>query len=264
VIRHQVAVINQSTTLSDATAKAIAEGLNVQVQRDFSSVWGIGAVLSFVPKTAQPPPGKWWLMILDNSDQAGALGYHDLTPEGLPLGKVFAATDRQYGSIISVTASHELLEMLADPFIDLCVQAADGQTFYAYENCDACEADQLGYQVQIPDGRNVTVSDFVYPRYFDATAAGQGNVQLDHGNHISEPFQILPGGYLGVWRATTGWTQIQAEVMPGDRPRVGSRRERRRTPKSQWLLSDIHASYVHGESPAAMGLLPVEEQVLDY
>ena len=32
------------------------------------------------------------MLVLDTSDQAGALGYHDVTPQGLPLGKVFAKT----------------------------------------------------------------------------------------------------------------------------------------------------------------------------
>jgi hypothetical protein len=36
-----------------------------------------------------PAPDSWWLVFLDNSDQAGALAYHDLTNEGLPLSKVF-------------------------------------------------------------------------------------------------------------------------------------------------------------------------------
>ena len=29
------------------------------------------------------PAGSWWVVFLDNSDQAGALAYHDLTNEGL-------------------------------------------------------------------------------------------------------------------------------------------------------------------------------------
>ncbi|UIF89492.1 hypothetical protein KAF44_29135 (plasmid) [Cupriavidus necator] len=37
--------------------------------------------------------GTWWLVILDDSDQANAYGYHDVTNDGLPLGKVFAKAD---------------------------------------------------------------------------------------------------------------------------------------------------------------------------
>ena len=77
------------------------------------------------------------------------------------MGKVFAKTDLQYNSSWTVTASHELLEMLGDPEINLGVfvqpNAQTGR-LYAYENCDACESDNYGYQIG-----NILVSDFVFP-----------------------------------------------------------------------------------------------------
>ena len=115
-----------------------------------------------IPQGTPAPAGTWWLVILDDSDQAGALGYHDLTPDGLPIGKIFAASDLKAGDSWSVTASHELLEMLADPNINLTVFVQDADTtgtLYAYEVCDACEDDSFGYKIN----SNVLVSDFVYP-----------------------------------------------------------------------------------------------------
>ena len=41
--------------------------------------------LTIVPKGTQPSNGSWWLVLLNHSDQANALGYHDLATEGLPL-----------------------------------------------------------------------------------------------------------------------------------------------------------------------------------
>jgi hypothetical protein len=35
----------------------------------------------------------WGLDFFENTDQASDLGYHDLTSDGAPLGKVFAGTD---------------------------------------------------------------------------------------------------------------------------------------------------------------------------
>src|SRR5262245_48266858 len=93
----KVAVINASTVVQDNEAQATVPALQTQVHRDFAPAWGIDADLTFVPKGSQPAVDTWWLVILDNSDQAGALGYHDITSQGLPLGKVFAGTDRQYG-----------------------------------------------------------------------------------------------------------------------------------------------------------------------
>jgi hypothetical protein len=117
----RVAVINASTTLTDAEVQAVVPALQVQVHNDFAPAWGIDADLSFVGTGGQPAPGAWWLAIMDNSDQQDALGYHETTNEGLPMGKVFAASDQQDGLSWTVTASHELLEMLADPEIDLTV-----------------------------------------------------------------------------------------------------------------------------------------------
>jgi hypothetical protein len=237
----RIAVINASTVLTDDQVQAAVPALQTQVHRDFASAWGIDADLSFVPSGASPDPGLWWLTVLDNSDQAGALGYHDVTDQGLPLGKVFAGTDLQYGDQWTVTASHELLEMLADPEINLTVFVQPSQqagTLYAYEVCDACEADQLGYDIG-----GTLVSDFVYPAWFEPSRQ-PGSAQFDYANQIQAPLQLLPGGYIGVFDVTagTGWHQITAEgsaLKYSMRPRVGSRRERRRTLRDEWLRSGV-------------------------
>ncbi len=237
----QISVINASTVLADNDISSVVPALQTQVRRDFASAWGIDADLTFVPQGSTPAAGSWWLAILDNSDMAGALGYHDVTSEGLPLGKVFAGTDQEYGQQWTVTASHELLEMLADPEINLTVFVqpdASSGTLYAYEVCDACEADQFGYAIN-----GTVVSDFVYPSWFESSR-GEGSTQFDYGNQITKPFQLLPGGYIGVFDVTsgTGWHQLTPERAVYEyamRPRVGSRRERRRTPRDQWLRSKV-------------------------
>jgi hypothetical protein len=240
----KVAVINASTVLKNAEVSVAVPTLQTQVHRDFAPAWGVDASLVFVPKGATPPPGAWWLTILDNSDQAGALGYHDLTNQGLPLGKVFAGTDMQYGNSWTVTASHELLEMLGDPDINLAAYVEHpkgGMRLYAYEVCDACEADKFAYRI---DG--TLVSDFVYPAWFEAFRR-PGSARFDHRGAIKGPFKLLPGGYIGIFDcpAGGGWTQITADrrsLRYHARAPVGSRRERRRTPREQWQKSDIKRS----------------------
>ena len=235
----QISVINESTVLTDAEVIPVVAALQQQVTSDFRPVWGTDAVLTMVPQNSQPPAGTWWLVILDDSDQAGALGYHDLTPEGLPIGKIFAASDLKAGTSWSVTASHELLEMLADPNINLTVFVQNANTtgmLYAYEVCDACEDDSFGYQIN-----NILVSDFVYPAWFESFRA-QGSTQFDRGNQIQDPLQLLAGGYIGIFNVTegSGWQQQTAEKHPTNlrhRGHVGSRRERRSVPQNQWLTS---------------------------
>ena len=238
---NNISIINATTVLNDSEIRPVVEALQKQVSNDFRPVWGIDAKLNFVPATVNPPAGTWWLVILDDSDQAGALGYHDLTPDGLPIGKVFAGTDLKYGLTWSVTASHELLEMLADPNINLTVlvQTAAAGTLYAYEVCDACESDNDGYEIGV-----VRVSDFVFPSWFEDFRT-KGSTQFDQGNHIQSPLQLLSGGYIGAFDVTSGsgWHQVTAEKRPANlmsRGNVGTRRERRATPRYQWLTSRPH------------------------
>ena len=74
-----------------------------------------------------------------------------------------------------MTASHELLEMLVDPDINMAVlvhPTPNESKLYAYEVCDACQDDSFGYDI---DG--VTVGDFVYPAYFESFHAAEHDVR---------------------------------------------------------------------------------------
>jgi hypothetical protein len=141
------------------------------------------------------------MSILDDSDQAGALGYHTLDTKKHPLGFVFAKSDQDAGLSWTVTASHELLEMLGDPYANLSVQIRDDGTAVAYETADAVEADNLGYTIG-----STLVSDFVLPSWFIAGSPGPWDLK----GHCTGPLQLLPGGYIGVWVPGKGWTQATA------------------------------------------------------
>ena len=233
-------VINVSSVLTDKQILPVIAALERQVQQDFAPIWGVSANLNYIPKGKKPSANNWWLLICDDSDQAGALGYHDLGPNGLPIGKIFAGSDIKMGHAWSVTASHELLEMLADPGINLTVlvqSSATARTLFAYEVCDACEDEKFAYKI---DG--ILVSDFVYPAWFQSHSPAK--TQFDFCKKIKKPFELLDGGYIGAFKIGdgSGWQQILASKMPTGinfRPRVGSRRERRRTPREQWLVSSV-------------------------
>lgn len=243
-----IVVKNLSTVVADADLQAALPAFQTQVSRDFcNSGWGIDASLEFLQKKDKLPAGAWLLGVFNDADQAGALGYHDLTKAGLPVGKVFARTTIDNRGKWTVTFSHELLEMLADPNINLCAFDEEARRLYAYEVCDAVEADSLGYDIN-----GITVSDFVLPGWFEPMHAGK-NERFAFKSHVKAPFHLLPGGYIGYYDlAGGGWQQLtartatdarmlrarDAEPMPyAARARVGSRRERRRTSKTQWSLS---------------------------
>jgi hypothetical protein len=226
-----IAIINRSTVLKDDQVAPIVAALQKQVLNDFAPIWGLDARLEFFGSKKKAPKNAWWLTVFDNSDQADALGYHDISPAGKPLGKAFAKSDLDSGLEPSTTISHELLEMLADPDINLAAQV--DELIYAYEVCDPCEADDFGYRI---DG--VLVSDFVTPEWFAPTAKVAG--PYDFRKKIAKPLGLLHGGYLQYLdlRSSGGWQQVQAQkALSRARARVGSRRERRRTPRAEWQVS---------------------------
>lgn len=248
---------NLSTVVDDPEAAKAVAAFQKQVSDDFAPSWGIDARLHFIPTGERCAPGHWQMPILDNADQAGALGYHDLSSEGLPIGKIFAKTAITNGTPWQRTGSHETLEILGDPTINLTVFIEELSLLVAYENSDAPEADEFGYDI---DG--VPVSDFVLPSWFE-TFWAPGSTQFDFKGHIDRPLKLLPGGYIGAYsiRDGNGWQQIMAEQLIGGvigaltpnsrslartshfspnrhaRAPIGSRRERRRIPSQQWLRS---------------------------
>jgi hypothetical protein len=240
-----IALVNESTVATDAEIGSIVAALQIQVSRDFAPVWGRGAELVFAGKPANAPKGAWIMAILDDSDQAGALGYHDITSTGAPLGKVFAKSDKEYGLSLSVTMSHETLEMLADPEINQVIfnQTTDtGGELYALEVCDAVEDDGLGYMI---DG--VLVSDFVLPAWF-APSLPSERTKFDFLGHLHNPVPaLMPGGYIGAFQVpnSQGWTQVEAQSQgkPGMR-RSGQPEHSRRKRRTKLASERIHSTAI--------------------
>ena len=91
------------------------------------------------------------------------------------------------------------------------------------EACDAVEADQFAYEVTIADGTNVMVSDFVTRQWWNAADPPP----YDYKRHISRPMQLLAGGYIGEWNATTQkWTQRIADKTAPESHRLALRNAR--------------------------------------
>lgn len=233
----KIAIINESTTYT--LPDAVVTALQTQVSRDFAPEWGSDATLRMITKPSDKADGEWLLAVLDDSDQADALGYHETASDGMPLGKVFAKTTTEAGLNVTVTISHELLEMIADPDINRSCEVEDTaqgepSRFFSLEVCDSCEDDSFAYEI---DG--VKVSDFVRRHWFISGAAGS----FDFQKKITSPLQLLSGGYIGSLDvASSGWTQLQAEESP-TAPNIRSlgRLAKRNKPRSEWRRSEIRS-----------------------
>jgi len=230
----QIAVINESTAITDSEVQSYLPAFDQQWNKDLLPIWGVEqATFAFVPKSTPPAAGTWWVVFLDNSDQAGALAYHDLTNEGLPISKVFVKTLQADNASVSVGATHEICEMAVDPWLNGAYQDPQG-VFWAGEICDPVEDDQYGYKIG-----NVLVTDFVTPNWF-AHQHAQGAIDLK--GHALAAFEVLTGGYAQKFDPQRGWVQVTgAKAMHSKRATAaaGSRRDRRGRQWKNWERSAV-------------------------
>lgn len=215
-------IIDQSTRGSAYDWQRIAAALQEQVRSHVSGPWGMGNSATVRVRT-KPLRGHWPVYLLDDSDIAGALGYHETDPGSpiLPIGKVFVKTDEKYGLEPSVTLSHEVVEIIGDPMAQLTFQATATQ-FWALELCDPCEADALAYET--PKFPGVLLSDFVLPQWF---FGGPG--PFTYRQTIPTFRTLAKGGYQAYMDTKTGkWTMVNArsEMMKISRSRTMGTRGR--------------------------------------
>ncbi len=185
----KIAVFNKAKTPLGVDLDALIAAMQEYIDKYIVPVWATPAKLV---KTTDFRKGCWAIVFLDDADQEGALAYHDLTPDGLPESKVFVKTTIDNGDLVSVSASHELVEMLVDPAINLMSTGPDARAVYAYESADPVEA--LAFKV-----KGIPMSNFVYPSYFEDFRK-PGSVKFDQMGKVKRPFQILTGGYQIIFK----------------------------------------------------------------
>jgi len=196
----QIALLNQSTVVSGSDCRLIAQAIDKQLKKHAVPAWGSASNWSCAAYITNPnaaPASAYDLVILDDADQAGALGYHDQDPNGRPYAKAFAKTVLDNGgdirtsaNSVSVTASHEALEIFGDPQAGYWSQMPSGKLI-AMELCDPVEEDSYLISVGLTLIK-VPVSNFVLPSYFDTMPQDQ---KFDYLGNLSAPFSMTSGGY---------------------------------------------------------------------
>lgn len=178
----------------DGVLDAIAQALTTQVQRDFGPAWGVEDARFTVGGRGDK------IHFFDSAREAEEFGWHVVDGRGLPYAHVFAAASITHGNgwtngvqAVSVTASHEALEMLADPRANEFCFDGD-RRLWAREVCDPVQS--RAYKIRTDDG-TVPVSNFVLPAYFNPWAPAP----YDHLRTLDEPFSIDTGGYAVFQRA---------------------------------------------------------------
>jgi hypothetical protein len=181
----------------------VSAALQKQASRDFGPMWEVSATVDAFEKLEDVPIGYWPMIIRDDIGFAGAAGIH-LDRDGQPFALI------QTSAGWSLTASHECLEMLADPFGNKLIagpapKQAKGQkrVEFLVEVCDPSEAAKFGYTVN-----GILLSDFYTPHYFDPVSSPA--VRYSFTGAIKKPREVLKGGYLS-WHdpVTDHWFQVQ-------------------------------------------------------
>lgn len=205
-----VALINESSVVTDAELDAIAEACAHQLRYHFAPIWHrSSAHVERMTLAAAQDAGATLCHVRDTVPVAGALGYHD--DQGRPELWIAAKTGDQYGAPVSRTISHEILEWAGDPECSRGDQRVNGD-WYALELCDAVESDAAGYTIPTSAGPVVAVSNFVTPAWFGAQDSGSAGGVYDYGRKLTRPFELMPGGYVSIWPlGATQWTQKQMQ-----------------------------------------------------
>ena len=240
-----IAVLNQASRYAGKTniVSNMVAAVNTQLQKHVCPAWGLNpwqciyyASPNLVPKDAY----RIWL--LNDADQAGALGYHDQDPSGVPYGRVFVNTTIDYGGTdftgsnsVSVVLSHEACEIVGDPEIN-CWRQQDtpNLSFVCQELCDPVQ--EQSYVIPV-NKQNIHVSNFVLPPWFDY--APVKGAKFDYLGKLKKPFTMSPGGYMivmedGMFKNVFGTKNNQGNfVKNASKQHPAARSFKRMSPKKK-------------------------------
>jgi len=200
MLNRNLALVADTKKITPSQLTKVAAALQKQATRDFGPLWDIKANVSGFARLQDVPTDYWPVIVRDDIKTPGAAGVHE-DKNRQPFALV------QFSDAWSLTASHETLEMLADPFGNRLVagkspKRAQGRVNFLVEVCDPCEDQQFAYTVN-----GVTVSDFYTPHFFDPVS--ESSVRYSYTGAVKGPRTILQGGYLS-WGVpeTNEWFQM--------------------------------------------------------
>ena len=202
-----ISVINLTNgRLSDEDVQTAIRAINRQISQDFEPYWSLGATLRLEGKAGIRPKkqkiadmrGDAVIYLWSHVDVDEALGYHDSNNSGIPYGFIFTDLVAELGESWTATLSHEALELIADPEVNLFVMGPNPNdrrrtVFHWYEMCDAVQAES--YKI---DG--IEVSNFLLPLYFtsgDEEGGRNDFLGRSYNGQTLQSFGVNPGGYIG-------------------------------------------------------------------
>ena len=209
MLTRHVALVAEKTKIRMKELSAVAAALQKQATRDLGPIWKVEATVTAFESLDELPLDYWPVVIMQKIDDPSAAGYHE-DENGQPFALV------EYSAGWTLTASHEVLEMLVDPFGRRLVAGqspveGQGRVRFLVEVCDPSEADPFAYRIN-----GVKVSDFYTPHYFEPHKSP--GVRYSFTGAITEPKQVLRGGYLSWYDSDkkTWWQRSWFGTKPTD------------------------------------------------
>jgi hypothetical protein len=204
----QLALVSETKKITASALSRVGAALQKQATRDLAPIWQVKATIDTFPTLEDVPIG-YWPIIVSEEDLGDAAGIHE-DKEGQP----FALVKYDYGW--GLTASHEVLEMLVDPFGNRMTagqspKPGQGRVEFLVEVCDPSEDTPYAYRVN-----GILVSDFYTPDYFDPVASP--SVRYSFTGAIKAPRQVLKGGYIS-WHDPISDHWFQETWFSGTKPR---------------------------------------------
>lgn len=192
-----VAIVSQTPLITFDELKRVAAAIQIQISRDLFPHWNVDATVIAVETQEQAPVGAWKVLIKPTIT-IDVYGYHTVDAAGIPI------TYMKYQPNWTVTTSHEIVEMLVNPYGN---KIMSGHEFYG-NTPDADPSNDVEYLVEIADPsqtsnngydiQGVRVSDFFLPAFYDLTYS-EGK-QYSITGAIKTPMTIADGGYISFKR----------------------------------------------------------------
>lgn len=196
-----IAIMNNSNLIKDADVEIMAKTIQIQLDLNLLPAWNLkSCTVKFYDKNHNVPGYAWIISITDNSQHSSEChselndkidGYVFCKPILDSGGAVLYDSENPQNVTISSILSHEICEMVCDRFSNCWIDGPNGQ--YALEVCDPVENDF--YQIKL-DETLVSVSNFVFPAFFNQDANQELNSPFDFMRKLSTPFTTTPGGYM--------------------------------------------------------------------
>lgn len=223
-----IAVINESKLITDSDVDTMCKAVHTQVEQHVLPAWNMkDCSVQFYADKTQVPGSAWLVHVLDDPTVAGALGYHSednsrvvafifCQPVLKNGGVVLYDSNHPQNTSVSSVLSHEVLEMIGDQY---ACWWSDGPELpqgsqYALELCDPVEGDSYTIPVTVNGAEvKVSVSNFVYPAWFDAQAINPEDMPFDFLQKLTKPFTMTQGGYMIV-RQAGQVSQVFADGIP--------------------------------------------------